>query len=210
MAYARHWPVQLRSKVFLNTTSSFRSFILSCCSLILLLPSIASSEGLIRYGTSNFGQVQLLVSLLVNIFSTATPLPALIVLRTLANLLQQFLPEQFLVLYFLFSQFLAIISSTFFLKFMTHLYFLKCCSVFGISTHKWWVYYPLNGRKRTGMISYNHPFLVCLGQQCKVHFYPTFQLPSDPLNWPSHFMYEPFIKSNELYLFRYKYWSNHL
>ena len=133
MAYARQWSVQLRFKVFLTTTSSFWSFILSCCSLILFLPSIASSGGLIRYGTSNFGQVQFLVSLLVNISSTTTPLPALIVLRTLANLFEQFLPEQFLVLYFPFSQFLTTISyfsqflttifSSFFLKFMTHLVF---------------------------------------------------------------------------------------
>ena len=38
--------------VSLSITSSFWSFIVSCCFLILLLPNIASSEGLFRYATS--------------------------------------------------------------------------------------------------------------------------------------------------------------
>ena len=36
---------------FLGITSLFWSFIVSCCSLILLLPNIACFEGLFRYGT---------------------------------------------------------------------------------------------------------------------------------------------------------------
>ena len=42
----------------------FWSFIVSCCSLILLLPNIVSSEGLFRYGTS-------ISRCLINISSTA-------------------------------------------------------------------------------------------------------------------------------------------
>ena len=46
----------LSSLIYVLSTSehrySFWSFIVSCCSLILLLPNIASLEGLFRYGTS--------------------------------------------------------------------------------------------------------------------------------------------------------------
>ena len=38
--------------MFLSITSSFWSFIVPRCSLILLLPNVVSSEGLFRYGTS--------------------------------------------------------------------------------------------------------------------------------------------------------------
>ena len=53
-----HWLPGLFSSLIkvlsvqLSITSSFWSFIVSCCSLILLLSNIASSEGLFRYATS--------------------------------------------------------------------------------------------------------------------------------------------------------------
>ena len=86
-----HWSVQfIRSKFFYISVfvSLLWGFIVSCSSLILLLPNIASLDGLFRYGSSISNYVQFLVSFLVNIFSTALALPALIVLRTLVNLFQ--------------------------------------------------------------------------------------------------------------------------
>ena len=78
-------------KVF-SELHCFMSFIVSCCSLILLLPNIISLEELFRYGTSISRYVWLVLgSLLINIFSTAPALPALIVLRALADLLEYFL-----------------------------------------------------------------------------------------------------------------------
>ena len=57
----------------LSVTCSFWSFIVPCFSLILLLPSIVSSERLFRYGTSisHFQIYLVLGSFLVNISSTA-------------------------------------------------------------------------------------------------------------------------------------------
>ena len=69
--------------------SSFWSCIISCCFLILLLPNIVSSKGLFRFRTSISRYVYLLlVSCLINIFSTAVTMPAVFVLRALANVLQ--------------------------------------------------------------------------------------------------------------------------
>ena len=77
--------------VFLSITSSFWSFIVPCCSLILLLPNIVSSEGLFRYGTSisDFQICLVLGSPHKHfLFYCFSSLPALIVLRALANLLE--------------------------------------------------------------------------------------------------------------------------
>ena len=94
-----HWLPGLFSSLIkvlsvqLSITSSFWSFIVSCCSLILLLSNIASSEGLFRYATSisrclaswqfphhhkHFLALAVYLALL----------PATIVLRSLANLLE--------------------------------------------------------------------------------------------------------------------------
>ena len=115
------------------------------------------------------------------------------------------LPKRFLVFYFPFSQFPTVISSTFFLKFVFFLsfirQFLKCCSIFDALAHKLWLYYQLNGFKLTGMVYYNHSSLFILANHAKyIHFYPTFQL-STAL---SHGNYKPFIKSANFYLFRFK------
>ena len=78
---------QFINQELFSIISSFWSFIVSFCSLILLLPNKVSSEGLFKYGASISRYAQLLVSFLVKIFSTAPALPSLILLRTLVNLL---------------------------------------------------------------------------------------------------------------------------
>ena len=43
---------------------------------------------------------------------------------------------------------------------------------------KWWVYYPLNGFKFTGMVFCNNSSLMILVNDAKyINFYPTLQLP---------------------------------
>ena len=149
------------------------------CSLILLLPTIDSSEGLFRFGTSISKHAWFLVSFAVNISSTSLALPALIVLRTLANLLEQFLKNfSFLLSFFSISN--NNILSIFFLNFVIYLELLKCCSIFSVLTHKWCVYYRLNGFKLNGMIFCN---LISgdLDQRCKAHsFLPNFSTSSSP------------------------------
>ena len=79
---------------------------------------------------------------------------------------------------------------------------LRRCSSFYLSFFILYstLFYPLQS-----------PISGGLGQLCKVHsFLPTFQFPSAPSHWPSHSKYKRFIKSIEFYLFRHKYWLNHL
>ena len=67
-----------------SITSSIWSFIVSCCSLILLLPNVLSSEGLFRYGTCVFSRYGISDMSLVlgqfsgKHFSAALALPALL------------------------------------------------------------------------------------------------------------------------------------
>ena len=129
----------------------------------------------------------------LNIFSAALAHPALIVLRTLANLLTWVVSEKF---YFTF----------FFLNFQ-HL-FPEICDLSG----NFWseaptpVLYPLNDFKLTGIWSTVQSLTTDdLGQRCKVHsFQPNFLTSSNP-----HCKYKPFIKSIEFCLFGYRYWLKH-
>ena len=85
--------------------------------------------------------------------------------------------SSFLIFYFPFSQFPTIRFSIFFLKFVTYLEFMKCCSIFGVLSQKCWVYYQLNVFTFTHMIFYNHSFQVILVNDAKyIYLYPTFQL----------------------------------
>ena len=88
---------------------------------------------------------------------------------------------------------------------MKYLVFLKRCSIFGVLTHTWWVYYQLKCLKLTGMTIYNHSSLAILVNDVKyIHVYPTSQLPPAPLHWSLDCKAKLFIKSIQFYLFRYK------
>ena len=127
---------------------------------------------------------------------TALALPALIVLKTLVNLLEQFL-KSFQFCYFLFLNF--------FLKFEIYLVIPEVLLHFRRFNPK------EVGLLSTGMIFYNHSSLVILVNDAKyINFYLTFQLPPAPSHWSSHCRYKPFIKPIKFYLFRYKCWLNYL
>ena len=127
-------------------TSSFRSAIFSCFSLILLLPNIASSEVLFRYGIYRYFQI----CLVLGQFSRK----------------QFFYCSSWLCLLWLYCGLWLIYSSSFwkyfsfllsffsisnnnipylFQKCVIYLKSLWCCSIFDASTRKWWAYYRLNG-----------------------------------------------------------------
>ena len=121
-----HWSAQ-----FINQSSKFfeQNFsILKCHCIIYLLDFLISKYSFYRRIIQvcyQYFQTCLVLSFLINVFSTALALPALIVLKTLlkcstrglcSNLLEQF-PKSFQFFYFPFSQFPTKISSTFFLKF---------------------------------------------------------------------------------------------
>ena len=89
-------------------------FSVSYCSLTF---KYSSSEGLFGiYGTIVSRYVLFLVGFLINISSTALVLHALIVLRA-----PRVVSEEYLVFYFLFSQFPTMISTMFFLKFVIYM-----------------------------------------------------------------------------------------
>ena len=92
--------------------------------------------------------------------------------------------------YFLFSHFLIILYTIFYLKFVIYLVIsekrlrFQCCD-----------YYRLNDFKLIGMIYCNHSSLVILVNDVKyIHFYPTFHLPPTL----SHCKYKPCIKPIDL------------
>ena len=78
--------------------------------------------------------------------------------------------KSFLGFYFTFSQFPTIIFSIFFLKFVIYLVILEMPFLFNALTHKWWVYYRINGFKRTGMVQCNYSSLVILINDAKYIF----------------------------------------
>ena len=69
----------------------------------------------------------------------------------------------------------------------------------GCINHKWWIYYQRNNFKLTDIVYDHRSSLV--NDAKYIHFYPTFQLPPTLI----HCKYQPFIKSIEFGLFRYKY-----
>ena len=84
--------------------------------------------------------------------------------------------------YFPFSQLTTIISALFSPKSGNSLvYFLKCCSVFDDITHKWWAYCQLNRFELTGMVYYNHLYLIMLLNDAKyIHILTIFSTSSSP------------------------------
>ena len=77
--------------------------------------------------------------------------------------------EIILLFYCPFSQFPTIIFLSSFQKLVIAIYLLvslRCCSIFGALTYKWYVYHRLNGFNITGTAYYNSGDL---SQQCKVH-----------------------------------------
>ena len=52
---------------------------------------------------------------------------------------------------------------------------IRCCSIYGSVTHKWWVYHRLNSFKLTGMVYSNRSSLIILVNDAKyIHFSPIF------------------------------------